>query len=158
MEDLIFSEIPQGFVVSSKPFSHGRKHTHIHIYSQHEFFQNLSAMDTKHQTHFYQHWKKGQCLPHSVISMTDPESFLQWLIPFCNGMPVLILQLQDQPLPRSPRCGRNHSPITIPKYYCVEINQSTLNFVWKGETRSKAHRVIFHGWTQEFRMTQMTST
>lgn len=60
-EDLVSSETSQGFVVSSKPFSHGRKQTRFQdaqIYSQHEFSQNLSAMDIKHQTLFYQHWKK----------------------------------------------------------------------------------------------------
>lgn len=150
-EDLISSEILQGFVVSSKPFSRGRKQTHFQdaqIYSQQKFFQNLSAMDTKHQKHFYQCWKK----PRSVISTTDPVSN------FCSDSFHFAMKCQSwlQPLP--PRCGRNHSPITLPKYCCADINQSSLKWVWEGETRNKALCVLFHGWTQEFRMTQMTSS
>lgn len=87
VEDLISNEIPQDFVVSSKPFSRGRKQTHLRdaqIYPQHEFFQNLSAMDTKHQTQFYQHWKKSQCLPVLSAGLTlwvtfaVTHSILQW--------------------------------------------------------------------------------
>lgn len=91
-EDLIYSETLQGFVVSSKPFSCGRKQTHFQYAetcSQHEFFQNLSAMDTKQQTHFYQLWKKGQYLPHSVISMTDPVSH------FCSDSFHFVMECQS---------------------------------------------------------------
>lgn len=61
-EDLISNEIPRVFADFSKPFSRGRKQTNFQdaeIYSQREVFQNLSVMDTKHQTLFLQQWKKA---------------------------------------------------------------------------------------------------